>query len=284
MSGPTALRCWLLLALFWAVARADAALDGAPPNGSAAASPGRELLDQALRCFDQGVQAKQDPNQARKHFVEAAAKFSQLQAAGAHNADLYLNWGNAELLADNVPAAILAYRRGLRLAPGRRDLLDNLALAQARIHSTGGGTTSATDAWLSLIPWLPAYLHGMLFAATVLAYALACLSLATWLKLRPGRLPGRAMLLLVLTAACAFFWHREHARLQHDLDHPLVVMKRETPLVLGNGPSYPPHPSIATLQAGMEARRLGQRGGWLQIQLAGGAIGWVPATAALVDD
>ena len=34
-----------------------------------------------------------------------------LRAQGASNADLYLNWGNAELLAGNLPQAILAYRR-----------------------------------------------------------------------------------------------------------------------------------------------------------------------------
>jgi hypothetical protein len=33
----------------------------------------------------------------------------------------------------------------------------------------------------------------------------------------------------------------------------------------------------------MEARLLHRRGGWLQVRLPGGEVGWVPHAAALVD-
>jgi hypothetical protein len=34
----------------------------------------------------------------------------------------------------------------------------------------------------------------------------------------------------------------------------------------------------------MEARLLHRRGGWLQVEFPGGAVGWVPQAAALVDE
>ena len=44
----------------------------------------------------------------------------------------------------------------------------------------------------------------------------------------------------------------------------------------GNGLSYPPRYETP-LNRGVEARLLFARGAWLQIELSGGEIGWVPA-------
>ena len=105
-----------------------------------------------------------------------------------------------------------------------------------------------------------------------------------WLLLRHSRLPGQALLWLLLTGVCGFFWHREEARLSYDLSHPLVVIAQETVFYRGNGTSYPAHAAVPVLHAGSEGRRLYQRGDWLQIELSSGQIGWVPADLALVDD
>jgi hypothetical protein len=55
-----------------------------------------------------------------------------------------------------------------------------------------------------------------------------------------------------------------------------VVLRR------GNGRSYPPrYPT--PLNRGVEARRLFERGDWLQIELSGGEVGWVERAAILED-
>jgi hypothetical protein len=48
----------------------------------------------------------------------------------------------------------------------------------------------------------------------------------------------------------------------------------------GNGFSYPPRLD-GPLPAGLEAKVLHQRGGWLQLELSNGAVGWLPANAVL---
>ena len=48
----------------------------------------------------------------------------------------------------------------------------------------------------------------------------------------------------------------------------------------GNSEFYPARLE-AVLPKGVEARELTRRGGWVQVRLAGGAVGWLPETAVL---
>jgi hypothetical protein len=66
--------------------------------------------------------------------------------------------------------------------------------------------------------------------------------------------------------------------------HPLVVIADDGVLLRkGNGLSYPPRYETP-LNRGVEARLLVSRGDWLQIELEGGEIGWVPREYARVDN
>jgi uncharacterized protein YraI len=56
------------------------------------------------------------------------------------------------------------------------------------------------------------------------------------------------------------------------------VVNRDLPLRAGNGAEYP---AKLDLPRGCEVRRLVERGDWLQVETAGGAIGWVPRDAVV---
>jgi hypothetical protein len=56
---------------------------------------------------------------------------------------------------------------------------------------------------------------------------------------------------------------------------PIVVVAKDTILHRGNGDEYPPR-IPASLPAGAEVRRLCERHGWLQVELANGVVGWLP--------
>jgi uncharacterized protein YgiM (DUF1202 family) len=65
--------------------------------------------------------------------------------------------------------------------------------------------------------------------------------------------------------------------------HPVVVIAEDkTYLHKGNNALYP-RSYETPLNRGVEARLLEVRGSWLQIELAGGQIGWVPRENALLD-
>src|SRR5262245_30775323 len=68
------------------------------------------------------------------------------------NPDLHLNEGNAQVLAGQLPDAILAYQRGMRLAPSDSRLRDNLTYVRQRIAYPGEHGRPPASTWPS---WLP---------------------------------------------------------------------------------------------------------------------------------
>ncbi len=69
----------------------------------------------------------------------------------------------------------------------------------------------------------------------------------------------------------------------HEEGRALVVVAADGVLLRkGNGKTYPAR-FPAALNRGVEARLLFERDGWLQVELAAGEVGWIPASQALVD-
>jgi hypothetical protein len=241
-----------------------------------------ELLQRAEAAFRHGAAQRTDPEKARQDFTEAAQTYELLRRRGADNAELFRNQGNAYLLAGQLPEAILAYRRGLRCAPHDAGLRDNLAYAREQVHH--GPEERGRPAEAVWPDWLPRMDRGFFLLTAFLLYALACVCVTRGLFTGEGRDLSRAALLLVLAVAAAGLWSYVTWRGWREGRHPLVVITRDgVTLSRGNGPSYPPNPQLPQLHRGMEAHLLHRRGGWLQIELPGGALGWVPQSAALVD-
>jgi hypothetical protein len=239
-----------------------------------------DLAERAATAFEEGVALRGTAEKARPRFREAAELYEELRRRGVRSAALYRNLGNASLLADDVPRAVLAYRRGMRLAPDDADLQPGLAAARERVAAGPEGTASrAAD---DRPPWLPRLRPAWLFWAAVLCYALACGGVTRWLMTRTAGPLWLAGIALVGAAALgmAVVWQ---ARLEADeAARPLVVIAEDVYLRLGDGPGYPKRYE-APLAAGTETRLLSERGGWLQVEVADGTAGWVPAAACLVD-
>src|SRR5262245_18383051 len=124
-------------------------LGGLAFAANASAAPDTpSILAEAESAFTRGKNTE-DPAKARAEFARAATLYAQIHA---HNASLCLNEGNAHVLAGAVPQAILAYQRGLRLAPNDARLRDNLAYARQRVAYPGEHGRPPPSAWP---PWLP---------------------------------------------------------------------------------------------------------------------------------
>jgi hypothetical protein len=255
----------------------------APAQTLAGASGSRvELLQQAAAAFQAGVNLRDQPDKARPLFREAASCYEELRRCGAANVDLYRDQGNAQLLAGDLPGAILSYRRGLRLAPADLDSRANLAYAREQIafrspEDLGRPPEENRPPWL---PYLPQRQRVLLFFCS---YSFGWLGIVRWRMVRraaPWRFGLTAFALASILAASLAVeaWSDRQESL-----HPLVVVaKHGVPLRKGNGVLYPPRFGTP-LHRGVEARLRFERGGWLQIELAGGQIGWIPRADALLD-
>jgi tetratricopeptide (TPR) repeat protein len=241
-----------------------------------------ELVRQAEALFSAGTAVRDNPDHAQPLFHRAASCYEELRQRGAHNPELYRNQGNAFLLAGDLPRAILAYRRGLRLAPGDPSLWANLTYARTQVARPGPKDLGRPNE-ASVPLWLPRLsLHQQLlfFFCT---YSLGWLGIIRWCMLRRTAalavgVMGFSLATLLAGSLTLALWSERHESL-----HSLVVIAQDRiPLRKGNGVLYPPHWETP-LHRGVEARLQFERGDWLQIELAGGQTGWVPRAAVLLD-
>jgi hypothetical protein len=250
------------------------------------ATPSRvdeDLAKQAELAVRAGGAALQNPQEARRRFREAAASYESLRQHGYESAGLYRNQGSAYLLAEELPQALLAYRRGVRLYPADAILRKNLDYARQKVAYSEVGTF-ARPRGISFVPWFSVSVFRWLRVAAFVLYALGWLTLARWWMIRRAGHFRLSVAALVAAGLLASLLGVQAARIHEEIQHPLVIIADDGVLVRkGNGLSYPPRYETP-LNRGTEARLLGRRGDWLQIELGGGAVGWVPGVYALVDE
>jgi hypothetical protein len=242
--------------------------------------PPAALADHAAACFAAGVAERGDAAAARPHFRASAAAYTSLWEAGFRNPAVGLNRARARRLAGDLPGAIAALHEALALARYDRTLQVELEDARAAVAypltsdlagqcrpapvRTVGSRMSAADAFL---------LAGFFALAAGLAAARFAMTRT------PGWLGAGGLALAALAVLGGLWWQDDHDRTRRDT-LPLVVVADDVALRRGNAESYPPR-FEPKLPRGVEARVLARRGGWVQVELAGGAAGWLPEPAAL---
>jgi hypothetical protein len=249
-------------------------------------------LEIAQSAFDLGVQIRQQargsgsailgPNFPSQQFQFAARLYDGCRGAGGiESAALERSLGHAYFLAGDLPHAILAYRGGLRFDPGDAKLRTALDYARAQVQYPPSPDLARLlqperDYWPG---WLSLRRLGVY---AFLLYFAACLAATRWrmTRRRGWRMIAVAALLLTAVPAVgsAVLWQRE----RRDAAAPVVVVARDCPLRIGNGPDYPPRLD-APLPRGAEARQLFERNGWYQVELASGVVGWLPGDAVVGD-
>jgi hypothetical protein len=239
-----------------------------------------DVLADAERAFAEGTALRLDAAKARPTFARAAAGYDELWRRGHHNPDLALNRAGAHRLAGNLPRATAALHEGLAVARWHRPLQVALEDARAAVAyplvgdlavqcrptptATIGTRMSAAEAWL---------LAGGL-------WLLACGGVARFAMTRAGWWLAFAGVALAALALLGVLWWQDARLCRRDAAEPLVIVAQDVTLRRGNAEGYPARLE-PRLPRGVEARELTRRGGWVQVQLAGGVVGWIPASAVL---
>jgi tetratricopeptide (TPR) repeat protein len=66
-------------------------------------------------------------------YLQAKEGYLNLNNKGFYSLELYLNLGNAYFKLDSIPHAILYYEKGMKVAPGNKNLIHNLKICNAII-------------------------------------------------------------------------------------------------------------------------------------------------------
>lgn len=209
-----------------------------------------------------------DPTQALALFDSVAQEWN--------SAALQLAIGNCHFKLNDVPRAILHYERALLLEPGAEDAKANLDLARQRTvdrvnelprFSLGsswerwvGGND--VDQWARRSLWL--------WAATVLL----CMGA---LMLRGGlRIAGLSLTGLMLAASLvAVFLAAGRTSQVRDAMGAIVLQPRVEVTSEPRAGST----TLFMLHAGTKVELHKTEGGWCEVTLANGNLGWMPATA-----
>jgi hypothetical protein len=264
-----------------------------------AATPSNEqLLDQAEAAYAAGLHSQKKPLAARQLFARAAGLYEQLRSRGVRNPSLERNLGQSYLLAGDSPRAILAYRRGLDMAPDDPALRTRLDEAREQVLSWSGGPFGRprADNWP---PWLPRVNAALLLAFVVTLYSAACVFFTLHWLTRQGKYLALAGLTFAAAVGLGVSLIFEERTRTWERDHPIVVIAADKVVLhKGDGSNYPwydaatrdwqdvhgPIPADApALPRGAEARLRFRRAAWVQIELAGGEIGWVRRADVVFD-
>jgi hypothetical protein len=248
-----------------------------------AGSPGEsdaDVLANAERAFSEGTELRGDSEMARPAFARAAAAYDELWRRGFRNPALALNRGRAKRLAGDLGGAIAAYHDGLAFARYDRPLQTDLADARAAVAFPHDGELAAQcrPKVSRTISTRMSPLDAFLIAGAL--WLMACGGLARFAMTRAGWwLAFTGGSAAALTMLGALWWEDSRQRERYE-SRPLVVVREDVSLRKGNTELHPPRLD-QKLPRGVEARELLRRGGWVQVELAAGAIGWLPETSVV---
>ncbi|HEY2908802.1 MAG TPA: SH3 domain-containing protein [Gemmataceae bacterium] len=241
--------------------------------------PDTAVLQEAERCFAEGIAARHDASAARRWFARSAREYDDLWQRGFHNPALALNRARAHRLAGNLPAAIAALHAGLAVARFDRALQVELEDCRAAVEYPNEElAVECRPRPLSGIGSRMAPVEAFLLAGSLWLVACLCLARLAMTR-RPAWLIAAAIALVAL-AALGGLWFLDWRQQRDANARPLAIVDRDCTLRTGNGTAWP-NRFAGKLPRGVEARVLGRRGGWVQVELAAGAVGWLPESCLL---
>ena len=209
-------------------------------------------------------------------FTGAAATYGAILEAGFESSEVYYNLANAHFRQGQLGEAVLNYERAARLDPANDDIRANLALVNQRLLDRiepmpRFWLLSAFDWWMGLMP------RGLLVGMVAGCYLLLGATLVMIVLLRPAGwrrvLVRTAYVAGVVTVVLgATMLLRETGVAEPE---EAVVMAAEASVL--NAPSEEGGLTVFTLHEGTKVRIDRRAGDWVEIVLADGKVGWLPA-------
>lgn len=210
-------------------------------------------------------------------FADAAKLYEKLLDNGYKRADVYYNLGNAYYRMDKIPESILNYERALLLSPGDDDINYNLRIANLQ-------TIDKFEAVPQLFfeEWYEYFLSRSDSSSwgifTVIAFWLLAASVSFFIWLSPG--PAKKICFataIVVSVLVVFGFVFSYQSFIKENNKNTAIIFTESVYVK----SAPGEESADQfiLHEGTKVRITGRAGGWTEIKIKNGNVGWIPYSA-----
>jgi hypothetical protein len=243
-----------------------------------------EMLAAGNTAYREGLEAQADSAKARPHFVRAAEFYESAWTNGTRTTAVARNMAQARYLAGDLGACIRNYRSGLQVFPHGAELRAGLAFARDRVqysHMSDLVDPAKPRDVGSMLDRLPLSFVELAWTAIGIA-GLGWLALArAWVGSRGGLALVGGALVLVAAFGGGWLWWEDSKQRTYWSEPTAVIASPGAELRTGNSDEYPRRLD-ARLPIGVETRKLGERGGWVHVELSGGVVGWIPKSYVAV--
>lgn len=257
-------------------ARAEEPLPGDPAGAPVASSPGGNdagrpvapRAPQAASAYERyrsGVAAYE----AGRH-EEAAQIFRTLVVEGQVHPDLLMALGDADYRLGRWVEAVWAFEWAAALAPGDRDVRENLRLTRAHLITdrVGTGTSPAFEQVRGALRVVPGRIT---LAAALALWTFGWLVVAVRLA---GRIEGWTWLgIALLLVSVPLAGHAAWQAMAWWGPPRGIVQEPQVEVRSGPGPEYA---ALFTLHQGTVVEQIEERSDWARVQVPNGPTGWMP--------
>lgn len=235
-------------------------------------SPGAETS--ARESYRAGVRERDDTRRAQPHFRKAAELYDQAWLT-APSAALARNRAQAHWLAGDLARSIAAYRAGLAIYPHDVELRRGLAALREHVAFSNKIAEAARprddDSILLRSPIAPKQLAWIAVALAAIGWLIIA---RAWITRQGGlAIVGGGLLAIALLIGIGIAWKHRQSAAQWS-QPTAIVATNGVELRTGNSDEYTRRLD-GRLPLGVEAKILGERGGWVQVELPGGSVGWL---------
>lgn len=228
-------------------------------------------MSQNNALFDQGKQQYK-----AEKYQEALNNWMKILENGEHSSALYFNIANAHYKLNSIGPSIYYYEKALQLAPGDKEVLNNLAFAEnATVDAIEPLPKTLFAKWDNALSKLLTFdgwawvtvIGSILFALFFISYYFSVYSM----RKRIYFISSMFLILIIITGLSMSF--RTFNAVEKD--RPAIIMVESTDVKVD--PSMKSE-SAFILHEGTKVQIIGEDEDWYRILLANGKDGWMVAS------
>ncbi|OQX79740.1 MAG: hypothetical protein B6D61_03035 [Bacteroidetes bacterium 4484_249] len=210
-------------------------------------------------------------------YTNAIDDYLQIIDKGFESADLYFNLGNAYFKSENIPAAILYFEKAKKLRPNDEDINFNLNVANTMIVDKIEPVPVLFfwNWWRSVYnlfnadTWARISVYGFILFFVLLAFYL----LSKQIIIRKTAFYS-GLVVLFITLFTISIAYQKYKILKYQKE--AIVF---TPTITVKSSPNQNSVDLFVIHEGSKVKIVEQVGGWYEIKIANGSVGWLPASS-----